>query len=116
MTWSFPMYGRVGLELESPPPDVAQPTNVMPMARASSAESGMLILRHRSCCPIPGSGEMLEEREIDLAVRLLSRRGVLNAYGCFMVQGSCDCLVGTKRQVHCQVDLLLQRLIHKLQQ
>jgi hypothetical protein len=57
---------------------------------ASRAESFMLILRHDSS--IRGSGEVLEEREIHLADRLLSRRGVLkgrgNAYGCFIEQGS----------------------------
>ena len=74
--------------LESPPPDVAQPTRAI--AVVSRAKSWTLILRHDF--PIPGSGEVLEECEIDLPDRLLSRRGVLigrgNANGCFIEQGS----------------------------
>src|SRR6266511_4725432 len=69
MTWSFPMYGRVGPGQESRPPEVEQPTSVSAMASARSAESCMLILPHRPRARVLEPGEVLEEREIDLVDR-----------------------------------------------
>src|SRR5688572_20499296 len=87
------MYERVGCGLESPPPDVAQPTSASDMATARSAQSCLPILLCCSRGPIFNSGEVHEERETECQIRLVdglsSLCGVLkgcgNGYGCFMV-------------------------------
>src|SRR6266545_1459750 len=90
MTWSFPLYGRVRPERESPPPDVEQPTSASDMARARSAQSCMLILLYGPRDWVLEPGELLKECKIDLVDRppLNWRSGPKdcgNGYGCFIV-------------------------------